>query len=178
VLKEVISPTTTTIAPPTTTTTTTTSTTTTTLGCQFSAAANGCVGTCPSTAPPGSQCQQVAPGKCMCAPPPVCCQCPGVACFDSNGQCPAGCAAFPGADCNASTAGQCGCGFCRDATVCTTIPCSANQPCPQGTLCDPLDCPAPCASPCTQGATCGGACFKADGTNGQCTTGPAGCTCL
>jgi hypothetical protein len=164
---------------PTTTTTTTSTTTTTTLVCQFSAAANACVGNCPSTAPAGSQCQLVAPGQCSCAPPPVCCQCPGAACFDTNGQCPPGCATFPGADCNASTTGQCGCGFCASSTGCTTVACAASQPCPQGTVCDPLHCPAPCSGPCTQGATCGGPCFKADGTAGQCQKpGAAPCACF
>jgi hypothetical protein len=168
-LKEVVGETTTT----TVTTTTTTSTTTTTI-CHFDPTSpTGCVGQCPATAPPGSQCVRIAPDKCDCVAPPVCCECPGAGCFDTNGQCPAGCFGVAGADCNAAT-GHCQCGFCRDAAVCTTIACSANQPCPTGTICDPVQCPRPCGGPCDQpaGQCTPEQCFKSDGTPGQCRVTP------
>ena len=166
----------------TTTVTTTSSTTSTTMPCHFEPTApTGCAGGCPATAPPGSQCQRVAPDKCDCVPPPVCCECPGPAssvCFDTTAQCPAGCAAFPDADCD-STTGSCGCGFCRDLDTCSNIPCSANQPCPGTTICDPSHCPRPCGGPCDQTGTCSPAqCFRPDGTAAECRpVAGTGCTC-
>ncbi len=166
----------------TTTTTTSTSTTTTTLVCQFSPATGACVGGCPSTAPAGSQCALVAPGKCACAAPPVCCECPGAACFNTNHQCPTGCNTVPNANCNAT--GHCDCGTCFDPTAgpngaCTTIPCSTSQACPAPLFCNPNQCPAPC-DPCAQGSACNAACLRPDGTAAHCQlSGPApqSCSC-
>ena len=164
-----------------TTTTTTTSTTTTTLRCHLDAATNACTGPCPAGAPPGSQCAKLPSGKCGCVAPPVCCECPGQPCFDTNGQCPTQCAATPNSTCNAT--GHCGCGTCFDpnagpAGACTNIPCSTSQPCPAPLFCNPAQCPAPC-DPCAQGAACNPvSCLRPDGTNSQCRlSGPAPATC-
>jgi hypothetical protein len=162
----------------TTTTTTITQTTTTTIICHFDSnpAVNGCVGPCPPTAPAGAQCQLTGPGKCDCVLPPVCCECPGVPCFNTNGQCPAACTATANSTCN--TTGHCGCGFCRDAASCTNIPCSTSSPCPStGLACDPINCPAPC-DPCAgQPAPCGQQCLRPDGTSGQCRQAPGQTSC-
>lgn len=176
--KEHVGATTTTTQPPPTTTTTSTSTTTTTIQrCHFVAATNSCTGPCPPSAPAGAQCQLTGPGKCDCVLPPVCCECPGVPCFNTTGQCPTNCTASPNSTCDAT--GHCGCGFCRDAGSCSTIPCSTSQPCPGNLACDPINCPAPC-DPCAQGAACNPVpCLTADGTNSQCRlSGPVpGGTC-
>jgi hypothetical protein len=133
----------------TTTTTATTSTTFTTTTIQFchfdSASPTGCTGPCPPTVPPGSQCQLTAPNHCDCKPPPVCCQCTGAAgmgCFNTNNACPPGCAAVGDAQCDPTTR-TCECGFCRGSAGCLvpSIPCDANNPCPQGAICDPVQCP-------------------------------------
>jgi hypothetical protein len=156
--------------PTTTTTTSTTSTTSTTLGCHQDPLTNQCTGPCPPTAPAGSQCALLPSGKCGCVAPPVCCECPGAACTNTNGQCPTGCNTVPNATCNAAT-GSCGCGLCRDPaspTACTNIPCSTSQPCPSNLICDPSHCPTPC-DPCQQGAACNPvSCLRPDGTNSQC----------
>lgn len=167
-----------------TTVTTTTSTTTTTLPCHFDASSpTHCSGPCPAGAPPGSQCVQTAPGKCDCLQQPVCCECGAAGCFDINGQCPAGCFGVAGATCNPAT-GDCGCGYCRDAPspscIQPLIPCSPNQPCPQGTICDPVNCPRPCSGPCDQpaGQCSPDPCFRTDGTAALCRPSPFNpCSC-
>jgi hypothetical protein len=162
----------------TTTTVTTTSTTTTTIVCHFDATSpTRCSGPCPPTAPTGSQCVLVAPNLCDCLPPPVCCECGAAGCFDINGACPAGCFGVPGATCNPAT-GDCACGYCRDAPspacIQPLIPCSPNQPCPQGTICDPVNCPRPCGGPCDQpaGQCSPDPCFRTDGTAALCRPTP------
>ncbi len=167
----------------TTTVTTTTQTTTTTIICHFDStpAVNRCVGPCPPNAPAGSQCLQTGPGKCDCIPPPVCCQCTGTSgpqCFDSNTSCPSNCITVPNADCDPATH-QCTCGFCIDNGTCSGVPCSANQPCPTGTTCDPHDCPRPC-DPCAgQPLPCTSQCQRPDGTVAQCKQipGQTSCSC-
>jgi hypothetical protein len=189
VVKTVISPTTTTTTIVTTTTTiitttTSTSTTTTTLPCHFDLTSpTHCSGPCPAGAPPGSQCVVVAPQKCDCLPPPVCCECGAAGCFDINGQCPVGCFGVPGATCNPAT-GDCGCGYCREAGTAAClqplIPCSPNDPCPQGTICDPVNCPRPCGGPCDQpaGQCTADQCFRTDGTAAVCRPTPFNpCSC-
>src|SRR5262245_25151527 len=94
-------PTTTTSTSTTVTTTTSTSTTTTPNFCHLDPATNACTGICPAGAPPGSQCTKLATGKCGCVAPPVCCECSGRACFNTNGQCPTGCSTVPNSTCNA-----------------------------------------------------------------------------
>lgn len=171
-----------------TTTTSTTSTTTTTsttipLGCHLDAASNACGGPCPATAPPGSKCELLPSGKCGCVAPPVCCECQGAACFNTNGQCPTGCTTVPNGSCNSVT-GACSCGLCRDPAsptlACTNIPCSTSQPCPSNLICDPAQCPGPC-DPCAQGAACNPvACLRPDGTSSQCRPSqstPPACSC-
>jgi hypothetical protein len=170
-----VSSTTTTQTLPTSTTVTTSTTTTTIPPCHFDQASpTPCVGPCPPTAPAGSQCQLVAPNKCDCVAPPVCCECTGAAgtgCFDTNGTCPTGCGAVSGASCDPTTR-KCECGFCRGSAGCIApaIACDANNPCPQGTICDPVQCPRPCAGPCDQpaGQCTPDPCFRADGTVSQC----------
>ena len=155
------------------TTTTSTSTTTTTLPCHFDASSpTHCSGSCPSTT---QQCVQTAPGKCDCLDHPVCCECGATGCTNLNGPCPAGCFGVAGASCNFSTR-HCDCGYCRDAPSpsCTAIPCSASQPCPTGTICDPVTCPRPCDGPCTQpaGQCTPDQCFRNDGTVAVCRPTP------
>jgi len=163
--------------------TTTTSTPTTTLPCHFDATANACTGSCPATAPPGSECALLTSGQCGCVAPPWCCECPtpsGSTCQDSTLPCPAMCNTIPNASCNAS--GTCGCGFCRDPASptlsCSTIPCSASQPCAGGLTCDPALCPAPC-DPCVQNAACDPvSCLTPDGATSACRSlARSGCSC-
>jgi hypothetical protein len=187
-IKEHVGATTTTSLPvqttTTTVTTTTTSSTTTTLPCHFDPSSpTHCSGPCPAGTPPGSQCVQTAPGKCDCLQQPVCCECGAAGCFDINGQCPAGCFGVPGATCNPAT-GNCGCGYCRDAPspscILPLIPCDPNQPCPQGTICDPVNCPRECGGPCDQpaGQCSPDPCFRTDGTTGVCRPSPFDpCSC-
>jgi hypothetical protein len=168
----------------TVTTTTVNTTTTTTLGCHFDATSpTHCSGPCPPGSQPGSQCVVTAPNRCDCLPPPVCCECGAAGCFDINGQCPVGCFGVPGATCNPAT-GDCGCGYCRDAPspscIQPLIPCSPNQPCPSGTICDPVNCPRPCGGPCDQpaGQCSPDQCFRQDGTIAQCRPSPFDpCSC-
>jgi len=159
-------------------TTTSTSTTTTTLGCHDDPL-QGCIGPCPPNLPAGTKCERRSDGTCGCVEPPVCCECQGAAtmCFNTNDPCPVpGCTTVTNANCNAAT-GHCDCGFCIDAGTCSNIPCSTSQPCPTGTFCDPVHCPAPC-DPCAQGASCNPLpCLRADGTNGQCRQPPGATSC-
>jgi len=67
----------------------------------------------------------------------VCCECPGVPCFNTNGQCPTTTNASPFETPPANASGHCDCGFCSDG-ACTGTPCSTSQPCPTGQFCDPI----------------------------------------